>query len=66
MIASDLGHMAIIETLLVEYKNDPNVQNKAGWSALMFASRNGHLQVVELLLKEMLILIFKLSKGGQH
>ena len=52
MIASDLGHMAIIETLLVEYNNDPNVQNKAGWSAIMFASRSGHLQVVELLLKE--------------
>ena len=52
MIASDLGHVAISETLLVEYNNDPNVQNKAGWSALMFASRSGHLQVVKLLLKE--------------
>ena len=52
MIASDLGHVAIIETLLVKYNNDPNVQNKAGWNAIMFASRNGHLQVVELLLKE--------------
>ena len=52
MIASDLGHMAVIETLLVEYNNDPNVQNKAGWSAIMFASRNGHLLVVELLLKK--------------
>ena len=52
MIASDLGHEAISETLLVEYNNDPNVQNKAGWSALMFASRRGHPQVVNLLLKE--------------
>ena len=52
MIASDLGHMAVIETLLVEYNNDPNVQNKAGWSAIMFASHSGHLQVVELLLKK--------------
>ena len=52
MIASDLGHVAVIETLLIEYNNDPNVQNKAGWSALMFASRNGHLQVVDLLLKQ--------------
>ena len=52
MIASDLGHVVISETLLVEYNNDPNVQNKAGWSAIMFASRNDHLHVVELLLKE--------------
>ena len=52
MIACDLGHMAVIETLLVEYHNDPNVQNKAGWSAVMFASRSRHLQVVERLLQE--------------
>ena len=52
MIASDLGHMAVIENLLVEYNNYPNVQNKAGWSAIMFASRSGHLQAVDLLLKE--------------
>ena len=52
MIASDLGHMAVIETLLVEYNNDPNVQNKAGWSAIMFASRSRHLQIVQRLLKE--------------
>ena len=52
MIASDLGHVAVIETLLVDYNNNPNVQNKAGWSAIMFASHRGHLQAVELLLKE--------------
>ena len=52
MIPGKLGHMAIIETLLIEYNNDPNVQNKAGWSAIMFASRSGHLQIVELQLKE--------------
>ena len=52
MIASDLVHMAVIETLLVEYNNDPNVQNKARWSAIMFVCRSGHLQVVELLLQE--------------
>ena len=58
--------MVVIESLLVEYNNDHNVQNKAGWSAVMFASHRGHLQVVDLLLKQMLILIFKISKGGQH
>ena len=52
MIASDLGQVAVIETLLVRYNNDPNVQNTLGWSAIMFASRNGHLQVVELLLEK--------------
>ena len=52
MVASDIGHVATIETLLVQYNNDPNVQNKAGWSAIMFASRNRHFHVAELLLKE--------------
>ena len=52
MIASDLGHLAIVETLLVEYNNDPNVQNIVGWSAIMFASHSGHLEVVELLLNQ--------------
>ena len=52
MIACDLGHMAVIETLLVEYNNDRNVQNKAGWSAIMFASRKGYQQVVEILLEK--------------
>ena len=52
MIASDLGHLAVVETLLVEYNNDPNIQNIVGWSAIMFASHSGHLQVVELLLNQ--------------
>ena len=51
MIASDLGCLTVVETLL-RFKNDPSVQNKAGRSTLIFASRNGHLQVVELLLEE--------------
>ena len=51
MIASDLGCLTVVETLL-RFKNDPNVQNMVGQSALIFASRNGHLQVVELLLEE--------------
>ena len=50
MIASDVGHLAALYTLL-RLNNDPNVQNKSGWSAIMFASSNGHLQVVELLLE---------------
>ena len=50
MIASDVGHLAAVNTLL-RHNNDPNVQSKSGWSAIMFASSNGHLQVVELLLE---------------
>ena len=51
MIASDVGHLAVVDSLL-SLNNDPNVQTKSGWSAIMFASSNGHLQVVELLLEE--------------
>ena len=51
MIASDLGYLTVVETLL-RLNNHPNVQNKSGWSALILASRSGHLQVVELLLEE--------------
>ena len=50
MIASDLGYLTVVETLL-RLKNSPNVQNKLGLSALIFACSNGHLQVVELLLE---------------
>ena len=51
MIASDLGYLLVVESLL-RFSNNPNVQNMSGWSALILASCNGHLQVVELLLKE--------------
>ena len=50
MIASDVGHLAVVDTLL-RLNNDPNVQTKSGWSAIMFACSNGHLQVVKLLLE---------------
>ena len=51
MIASDLGCLTVVETLL-RFKNDPNIQNKAGQSALIFASHNGYHQVVEILLNK--------------
>ena len=51
MIASDLGYFTVVENLL-RLNNNPNVQNMLGWSAIIFASRNHHLQAVELLLKE--------------
>ena len=51
IIASDLGYLRVVETLLT-FNNNPNVQNKSGWSALIFASCKGHLQVVDLLLEE--------------
>ena len=51
MIASDLGRLTVVETLL-RLKNDPNVYSKSGWSATMFASRNGYHQVVEILLNK--------------
>ena len=48
VLASQDGHQKPIELL------HPNINNqeKDGWTALMLASRNGHFQVVELLLKE--------------
>ena len=38
---------------------DPHLQTQNGWTALMIASKNDHYQVVQLLLKEKLILNFK-------
>ena len=51
IIASGLGHLSVVETLLVEYSNDPNFRNEIGMTALLFASGNGHYQVAEILLK---------------
>ena len=51
IIASGLGHLSVVETLLVEYSNDPNFRNEIGMTALLFASGKGHYQVAEILLK---------------
>ena len=51
IIASGLGHLSVVETLLVEYSNDPNFRNEIGMTALLFACQNGHYQMVEILLK---------------
>ena len=49
------GEEEVVQTLLSAGANinrkDKYGQNKAGWSAVMLASRNDHLQVVDLLLK---------------
>ena len=50
MIASEHGHLQVVEILL---RNRANVdlQNSDGNTALMIASEHGHLQVVEILLR---------------
>ena len=52
IVASDLGHLSVVETLLIEHNNDPNVRNKKGWTAIFFASQNGHYKVAEILLQK--------------
>ena len=47
---SNNSHYQIID--LLKENVDLNLQNQEGWTALMFASKNGHYQVVELLIKE--------------
>ena len=49
--SSDPECLSIVETLLREYNNDPNVQNEGGSTALMRAAYWNAYQVVEILLK---------------
>ena len=41
MCASERGHYWVIE-LFLEENADPDFQDQDGWTALMFASQNGH------------------------
>ena len=52
IVASDLGHLSVVEMLLVEYNNDPDFWNEIGFTALLLASLKGHYQVVEILLQK--------------
>ena len=51
IVASDLGHLSVVEMLLIAHRFDPNFQNEKGWTALLYASLRGHYQVVQILLE---------------
>ena len=50
MYATEREYIKII-TKLIKYKANINIQDKYGWSALMIASNNNYLNIVNLLLK---------------
>lgn len=65
MIAAKQGCMFIVEHLM-EANVDVNFQSKDGVTALIIASHNGHQGIVELLLKNKLILTLKMKMELQH
>ena len=50
-VASQDGHLQVVEALLRVPGIDVNAGNEEGWTPLFLASCNGHLQVVEALLR---------------
>ena len=49
ILASERGHLSIVELLLQDARVDPSAKNNA---AIRFASQNGHLLVVQMLLQD--------------
>ena len=50
MLASQNGHLLLVELLLKDNAN-PNECSSKGWTPLLLASKNGHSNVVEILLQ---------------
>ena len=50
MFAARAGHVEIV-MLLADKKAKLDLQNKMGWSALMYSAENGHIDVLCMLLK---------------
>ena len=50
MLASQNGHLLLVELLLKE-KTDPNAHSNEGWTPLLLASKSGHSNVVVMLLQ---------------
>ena len=51
-IASYMGRLRIIKTLVVELHVDPNIKSVSGWTPLHFACKKGDLKVVEWLVNK--------------
>lgn len=52
MIACHANHVEFAHHLLTTMHVDPNKQDALGWSALMFCARDGHEELVHLLLDD--------------
>ena len=50
-MASQLGHVAVVKTLLKEGNADPNISTKDGITALTVPRQLGHAAVVKVLIK---------------
>jgi ankyrin repeat protein len=52
MIACHHNHVALVEYLITVLHASINVQDSLGWSALMLSCREGHAEMVDLLLND--------------
>lgn len=64
MIAASVGDMVILALLLDANSSDINNKDVDGWTALMFASRYGHKDIVELLLERGTVIDEKNNRGS--
>jgi len=60
--ASSQGHKEVVQ-LLLEKKADTEVNDKYGWTPLLYAARDGHKEVVQLLLENNADIEAKSSNG---
>jgi ankyrin repeat protein len=64
MLAAYLGHTEIVKWFLESRKTDVIAQNENGWTALMYAAKRGHREIVALLLNEIKDVDTKNNLGG--
>ncbi|KAJ7441840.1 ankyrin repeat-containing domain protein, partial [Mycena galericulata] len=50
-MCSKIGYTAGVHSLLIKHNASVNQAGKDGWTALHFASENGHLDIVQLLIE---------------
>ena len=62
MYASVYGNTEIVKLLIEKEGIDVNIQDNDGNTALILASKNGHIGIVDILIDEKLDILYKLKK----